>query len=163
MISVVLKIATVVSMPSTDDDLHRETGLLLRSTGLRYTTARRAIVELLADAQRPLTIPEMLESQPGLAQSSAYRNLNELITAGVVHRITTGDDFSHYELSEALTHHHHHAICTRCGMVLDFSLSDALEHELHDALCAAVKKLNFEAGGHRLDLFGLCEDCRAAN
>lgn len=148
-------------MPSTDDDLHRETGLLLRSAGLRYTSARRTIVELLADAQRPLTIPEMLDAQPGIAQSSAYRNLNELITAGVVHRITTGDDFSHYELSEALTHHHHHAICTRCGLVLDFSLADELEHDLHDALCQAVAQLNFSAGGHRLDLFGLCEDCSA--
>ena len=67
---------------------------------------------------------------PGLAQSSAYRNLAVLERAGVVHRIVTSDEFARYELAEDLTHHHHHLICSTCGGVTDFEVSDAVEHEL---------------------------------
>ena len=75
----------------------------LRGAGLRYTRSRRRVVEVLAGTDRPLTIPDILARAGTLAQSSVYRNLNELIDAGVVHRIVAGDEFSHFELAEELT------------------------------------------------------------
>ena len=47
----------------------------LRGDGQRYTAQRRSLVDLLAEVEQPLTIPQLLERRPGLAQSSAYRNL----------------------------------------------------------------------------------------
>jgi Fe2+ or Zn2+ uptake regulation protein len=131
----------------------------LNGDGQRYTTQRHALVELLAGVEQPLTIPQLLDRLPGLAQSSAYRNLAVLERAGVVHRIVTSDEFARYELAEDLTRHHHHLICSSCGEVIDFDLPDRVEHELESALRRAAKGAGFTVRTHRLDLVGTCASC----
>jgi Fe2+ or Zn2+ uptake regulation protein len=117
-------------------------------------------VDLLVGVDQPLTIPELLEQVPGLAQSSAYRNLAVLERAGVVHRIVTSHEFARYELAEDLTqHHHHHLICTDCGQVTDFEVSEAVEHDLEAALARVARRTGFQVRAHRLDLVGTCESC----
>ena len=142
------------------EDLHVTIAQRLRDEGHRYTGSRREVVEVLATTDRPLTIPEILGRADGLTQSSAYRNLTELISAGVVHRIVAGDGFSHFELAEDLTSHHHHLVCTRCGRVTDFTVDDDLEAALDAALDAAARRQGFQAEHHRLDVGGRCADCR---
>ncbi|MEX0768299.1 MAG: Fur family transcriptional regulator [Microthrixaceae bacterium] len=141
------------------DSLHVTAAQRLRSQNLRYTSSRRALVEILAASDRPLTIPEILEQDSELAQSSAYRNLTELIQAGVVHRLIAGDEYSHFELAEDLTAHHHHLVCTQCGRVADITLSDEVERSLDLALEAAAASVGFRAEQHRLDLIGHCAGC----
>ena len=131
----------------------------LRADSQRYTTQRRALVDLLLEVEQPLTIPQLLEHQPGLAQSSAYRNLAVLERAGVVHRIVTTDEFARYELAEDLTHHHHHLICSTCGGVTDFEVSAAIETELETALAGVAARTGFTVRNHRLDLVGTCSAC----
>ena len=151
-----------VSDSGTDgvEDLHVTIAQRLRGDGLRYTGSRRKVVDVLASTDRPLTLPEILDRADGLAQSSAYRNLTELISAGVVHRIVSGDEYSHFELAEDLTSHHHHLVCTRCGRVTDFTVDDELEAALDAALDAAARRQGFEPEHHRLDVGGTCADCR---
>ena len=147
-------------MPATDTpDVHATAAERLTADDQRYTTQRRGLVSLLADAPQPLTIPQLLERQPGLAQSSAYRNLAVLERAGVVHRIVTTDEFARYELAEDLTHHHHHLICTSCGDVTDFEVSEAVEHDLEAALTTVAARAGFVVRHHRLDLVGTCPTC----
>lgn len=141
------------------DTLHATAADRLRADGQRYTTQRRALVELLADAPQPLTIPQLLDRQRGLAQSSAYRNLAVLERAGVVHRIVTSDGFGRFELAEDLTHHHHHLICSACGEVTDFEVSDSVEHDLESALARVARRTGFTVRSHRLDLVGTCAGC----
>jgi len=131
----------------------------LRQEGQRYTTQRRGLVDLLIEVEQPLTIPQLLERQPGLSQSSAYRNLAVLERAGVVHRIAGADGFARYELSEDLTGHHHHLICSDCGDVIDFEVSDAVERDLEVALHRAANRAGFRVSSHRLDLVGTCASC----
>jgi Fe2+ or Zn2+ uptake regulation protein len=148
-----------MTAPITDEELHTTAAQRLRSSGLRYTSSRRAVVDVLSDSDRPLTIPEILSVDPSLAQSSAYRNLTELISAGVVHRIISGDEYSHFELAEDLTSHHHHLVCTSCGRVADVTLSDDIETSLDRALARVAKAEGFEPEHHRLDVLGRCADC----
>ena len=148
-----------MTSPITDEELHTTAAQRLRSSGLRYTSSRRAVVDVLSDSDRPLTIPEILSVDPSLAQSSAYRNLTELIGAGVVHRIISGDEYSHFELAEDLTSHHHHLVCTSCGRVADVTLSDDLETSLDRALARVARAEGFEPEHHRLDVLGRCADC----
>lgn len=126
---------------------------------MRYTHSRRLVISVLAAADRPLTIPELLRKADGLAQSSAYRNLTELIDAGVVHRIIAGDEYSHFELAEDLTSHHHHLVCTSCGRVADVTLSDEIEASLDRALARVAADEGFHAEHHRLDVIGRCSSC----
>ncbi len=146
-------------MPAQPTDLHELAAARLRAHGQRYTRSRRAIVGDLAAADAPLSIPQLLERNGSLAQSSTYRNLTELEDAGVVHRIVTADEFSRYELAEDLTGHHHHLICSRCGDVRDFTVPSALERDLDRALDRIAAEHGFTADNHRLDLVGTCATC----
>ncbi len=141
------------------NDLDRIAVQRLRRDGQRYTDNRRQLVALLAEVDAPVTIPEILHDRPDLAQSSVYRNLAVLERAGLVHRIVTSDDWSRYELDHALTHHHHHLICSGCGLVRDFTVSPRLERSIDQALAKVATVESFHLDHHRLDLVGRCEAC----
>lgn len=138
---------------------HETVAERLRRISQRYTAKRRALVEALATAKHPLTIPEILDAGRDLAMSSVYRNLAVLEQAGVVHRIVTSDEFARYELAEDLTEHHHHLICVSCGRVEDFTPTPALERSASQSLARAASKAGFRITSHRLDLIGLCRTC----
>ncbi|MFM8303939.1 MAG: Fur family transcriptional regulator [Actinomycetota bacterium] len=140
--------------------LHDAVAHRLRCAGQRRTPNRDALVGVLAAARRPLTIPEILEADGDLAQSSVYRNLVLLEQAGVVHRIVTNAEFARFELAEDLTgDHHHHLICTRCGGVEDAPASASIERAVHQAIDEVERATGFRTTAHRIDLVGLCRDC----
>jgi Fe2+ or Zn2+ uptake regulation protein len=145
--------------PVSSDEVHDQAARRLAASHQRYTGGRRALVEVLAGASRPMTLPEILDADRSLAQSSAYRNLAELIEAQVVHRIITSDEHGRFELSEDLTEHHHHLICTTCGAVADFTVPARLERELDRTLDGVASREGFVADHHRLDLVGRCAGC----
>lgn len=146
---------------SADTSALRETvGRRLQSAGQRATPTRDALVEVLAGAGRPLTIPEILAADGDLAQSSVYRNLVLLEQAGVVHRIVTNAEFARFELAEDLTgDHHHHLICSHCGAVEDAPASAGIERAVHQAIDEVERATGFRTTAHRIDLVGLCRDC----
>ncbi len=132
----------------------------LRRARQRYTHGRRALVELLLDAGRPLTIPEVLAADPELSQSSVYRNLQVLEQVDAVRRVLTpGSESARFELAEDLTAHHHHLVCSDCGAVVDFRPSRGVERALERAVSEAVDRDGFAADHHRLDLVGTCREC----
>jgi Fur family ferric uptake transcriptional regulator len=143
------------------DDLEARASQRLRRIGQRYTAGRRAIVEVLAASERPLTIPEIVEGGNGLALSSVYRNLATLEQAGIAVRIVTARDHARYELSEPFGQHHHHLVCIYCGQVNDFTLPAQTEAALDQALLRVARKNGYEPHAHRLDLTGACPDCQA--
>lgn len=114
---------------------------------------------VLAASGRPLTIPEILGRRHGLAQSSVYRNLVVLEQAGVVRRIVTHDERTRYELAEELTGHHHHLVCSRCGLVEDVPASDDLERSVAAAAARTARSTGFRIDHHRIDLLGICGPC----
>jgi Fe2+ or Zn2+ uptake regulation protein len=141
-------------------DVAHQAATRLSAVGQRFTTNRQDIVAALAATDRPLSIPEILVTTPGLAQSSAYRNLSVLEDAGVVTRVVTMDEWARYELSEDITGHHHHLMCNKCGAVEDIRVPDDVEHELDHALGVLAKRAGFDLLHHRLDLVGVCSSCR---
>jgi Fe2+ or Zn2+ uptake regulation protein len=144
---------------SVIDDLHETAAGRLRNVGQRLTTNRSSLIDALAAAPRPLTIPEILDQRPGLAQSSVYRNLVVLEEAGIVHRVVGSDDFARWELAEHLTGHHHHLICASCGRVEDVPASAGLERSVAAAAAAITRSTGFRTEHHRLDLVGMCATC----
>jgi Fe2+ or Zn2+ uptake regulation protein len=140
-------------------ELDRVAAGRLRADGQRYTDNRRQLVDLLAGVQAPVTIPEILDRRPDLAQSSVYRNLSVLERAGVVQRIVTNDEWARYELAETLTEHHHHVICSTCGRVEDFTVSPKLERLIEESLTRVALDAGFVVDHHRLDLVGRCQHC----
>ena len=148
------------SDPVAAADIAHHVATKLGEIGQRFTPGRRDIVSALAAAQRPLSIPEILDQATGLAQSSAYRNLTVLENAGVVVRVITTDEWARYELSEDLTGHHHHMVCSVCGSVADVRIPDDIEHTLDEALGLVAQRAGFAMAHHRLDVVGVCKTCR---
>lgn len=142
------------------DDVHRLAQQRLRRISQRYTEGRRAIVEVLAASDGPLTIPEIVDAGENLAVSSVYRNLATLEQAGIAARIVTARDHARYELAEPFGQHHHHLVCIYCGQVSDFTLPAQTEEALDRALRRVARTNGYEADAHRLDLTGACPDCR---
>jgi Fur family transcriptional regulator, ferric uptake regulator len=149
-----------VSMAASTE-LDRAVTERLARHDLRYTTGRRQIVSGLRHAGGPVTLPELLQIQTDLAQSSAYRNLSLMEEAGVVRRLVHRGDHSHYELAEELTEHHHHLICESCGLVLDVTFSAATERNLDKAFESVADAQGFVPRHHVIDVYGRCERCAA--
>ena len=144
---------------ATTADLHIIIAARLRTDQQRYTTKRRALIDLLAGAGQPLAIPDILRRGGALAQSSVYRNLVVLERAGVVRRVIGTDDYARYELAEDLTEHHHHLICSSCGSIDDFTASRHFERTVDKALAEVAETTGFDAHHHRIDLIGVCTRC----
>lgn len=147
--------------PPDIDAVHGRVAERLRAVDQRYTSGRRRLVTLLTEARRPVTLPELAALDPGLPQSSMYRNLDMLERTGLVERINVGSDHARFELAESILGHHHHLVCADCGRIVDVTLDDEIETLLDEALAEVASRAGFEAAGHRLDLHGRCADCVA--
>jgi len=140
-------------------DLHTMAEQRLRLVDQRYTSGRRAVVQLLASAGHPVSIGDIAQSLPGLPRSSAYRHLVDLQTAGLVRRVPASDEFTRFELAEDLTEHHHHLLCVNCGKVIDVTLPTGFEQEVARAVGELAEAAGFQAHSHRLDVLGVCAAC----
>ncbi len=126
---------------------------------LRLTGNRRSVLAVLEHSPRPLTVEEVVAAS-GVPMSTAYRNLAELVEAGVVVRVNGMGGGDRHELAERLSqHHHHHLMCTVCGMVTDFDPSPQLEKLIDREIEALLATSGFEITNHVFDVRGRCRDC----
>jgi Fur family peroxide stress response transcriptional regulator len=83
---------------------------------------------------------------------TVYRNLNILIEQGLVKKIDFGSTFDRFEAN--LTQHYHF-ICENCGCILDLNLP--VDEALNKKVTSSTP---FLANRHRIEFYGLCENCR---
>jgi Fe2+ or Zn2+ uptake regulation protein len=145
---------------SEHDDLHDLVEVRLRRADLRYTSGRRAIVELLVSQGHPVSISDIAAELPEVPRSSAYRHLVDLQGVGLVRRIAASDEFARFELAEDLTEHHHHLLCTGCGRVIDVTPTPAFERTVAKMVQELAANQGFEPTSHALDVIGHCADCQ---
>ncbi len=145
----------------TGDDVHLAVGSRLAEHDQHYTVNRRAVVDALAGAGGPISLPDLLATDHSLAQSSAYRSLAVLEEAGVVRRLAHVGDHALFELDEHLTEHHHHLICERCGTVADITLPDRVERAMDQSFDDVARAAGFSATHHTVDIYGICPECSA--
>jgi len=148
-----------MTAPDRVHTLHELVEVRLRRADLRYTTGRRAIVELLASVGHPVSISDIAAGLPDIPRSSAYRHLVDLQAAGTVRRIAANDEFARFELAEDLTEHHHHLLCTLCGRVIDVTPTPAFERTVDDMVTTLAAEQGFRPLSHALDVVGHCADC----
>jgi Fur family ferric uptake transcriptional regulator len=93
----------------------------IRERGLRATPARIAVCDVLAKASGPLTHAEVSRQlvHRDIDQTTVFRNLTDLVEAGLVRRIEVGDHVYRFEWcagAEAEAKHAHF-VCVDCGGV----------------------------------------------
>ena len=132
----------------------------LRGRGVRYTRARRVVVEALQRATGPRSAAELGEelAEP-IPQSSLYRTLSVLVAAGVVSEHHGAAGTTRFELAEWITGHHHHLVCGRCGRVRDLVLEPEEEAILEDLVARVGGRVGERPEGHALEIVDRCERC----
>jgi Fur family transcriptional regulator, ferric uptake regulator len=94
---------------------------LLRDRGLRVTSSRLGVLEFLrSHADHPMSHAEVTAALSGESWDPAtiYRNLLDLVGAGLARRTDVGDRVFRFEaVDEAHTAGHPHFVCTECGGV----------------------------------------------
>ena len=129
----------------------------LRSCNLKATPKRIALLDILSAASvymGPQEIWFKLRKQfKKMGLPTVYRNLEELVDAGIASRIIHPNRQLYYFLCDK-HHHHHHFICISCGKVqdLDFCAAKALDKEVK-------KKYGGKILSHLLQVNGLCGGC----
>ena len=128
----------------------------LRALGLRVTTARRAVLEALLEADGHLRAEDLAavvqDRHPDVHLSTVYRALEAFEEAGLVAHVHLGHGPSTYHLAEQL---HHHAVCEVCGKVVELP-----DDVLDDVAQRVRSEFGFEVDARHFALAGRCAACR---
>lgn len=128
----------------------------LKSTGVRMTPQRHAILSYLLSTKSHPTVDEIYKALepkfPSMSVATVYNNLKVFLDSGLVRELTYGDGASRFDADMS---EHYHAICEHCGKIVDFEYD-----KLDDVEQIAEKQTNFKVTRHRMEVYGLCSACR---
>lgn len=133
---------------------------LLRSSGLRSTAPRLAVLAYLHDSREPNSHAELFEAlaSRGFDRATIYRNLMDLAEVGIVSRTDLGDHVWRFELKKGVagtvhSDEHPHFVCVDCGEV---SCLPGVSFELK-GINGAPKSVS--AHQVAVQLKGRCDNC----
>ena len=130
----------------------------ISDNNLKITKQRRTVLRAFLDCKIHVSVEELyqivLKTEPKIGLATVYRTLALLTKSGLASEMDFGDGQKRYE-SSYQTEHHDHMVCTGCGKIIEFN------HPLIEKYQEEVANENkFEITSHKLDLFGLCQDCQ---
>lgn len=130
---------------------------VLKSAGLRMTSQRALILDIISQGHEHLDADEVYQlarqRQSNLSLSTVYRNLQMLKGLGVVKELHFDESHHHYEAKPSVEHHH--LVCLDCGKVVEFggALSQKMRRDI-------ARKKGFEVTGVEVHMTGYCARCR---
>lgn len=137
---------------------------VLRENGLKVTTQRVAILEVLnSRPDEHLTAEEIYdyvkETYPEIGLATVYRTIQLLSELNLIEKLNLEDGYVRYEMGKGDRdssggHRHHHLICLECDGIFSFQydLLDALEEKIYETR-------GFKVEDHEVKLFGYCKRC----
>jgi len=132
----------------------------LGDAGKRLTVARRAVAEAIAEQAGHFTAEDVLavsrRRRRAVARATVFRSLDLLVELGLVERVDLPSGDHAYVACEPDAHHHH-VVCSACGRSVEVG-----ELGLRPILERIEFSTGFAIDSHRLELFGLCPECRMA-
>jgi Fur family transcriptional regulator, ferric uptake regulator len=136
-----------------DADLHAR----LADKGIRSTTQRLRVLEVLAAEPADATAQEihtrLRDRGERIGLATVYRTVSLLSEKDVIDALAHRPGEMCYRL--CAEGHHHHLLCSRCHRVVE--LGDC---EIGPWLDEVADAHGFVATDHRLEVTGICGDCR---
>jgi Fur family ferric uptake transcriptional regulator len=133
----------------------------LRQLGLPVTLQREVVADVIFNSSEHLSvedIEEMLrERGEKIGKATIYRTIEILVRSGLVEEHDFGEGFKRYEHLFGQQPVHEHLICTNCSKVIEFQSPEVIRVQEEMA-----RAHGFLPTRHRLEIYGLCADCRAA-
>lgn len=126
--------------------------------GVQFTPLRRQVLELILEADGPLTAYQLLDrlkqTRKGAAPPTVYRALDFLLEQDLIHRLERLNAF----IPCAEVGHHHHAvqflICRKCGTVAEIE-----DRAVSKALAHAAERQGFLPVNAMVEIDGTCAAC----
>ena len=125
---------------------------IIEDRGYRSTEPRQSLVRTIATKERHFSAEELHRELPQIGRATVYRGLNLMVEAGVLCRVLLEDGSLHYQVSHQ--GHHHHLICTECGLS-----QDLLGCDIEGMLKEKASQHQFLMEGHWLEVYGRCHKC----
>ena len=134
----------------------------LVSRGVRLTAQRRLLVDIIQHAERHLDAAALLEAarkrDPRVNRATVYRTLSLLKRLSLIDELDLMhlDGEKHFYEARRQSDHLHLA-CFRCGGILEYTsaMFEGLKREI-------AELSDFEITVTRLEVGGVCSDCRGA-
>lgn len=144
-------------MPSEITNTKKKDKELLSEAGLRSTSQRQSILEIIRRGQGHLDADEVYQrarkKQPRLSLSTVYRTLQTLKELGLVEEVHLDETHHHYEIKAS--NEHHHLICLDCGKVVEFECPVRVQMKEE-----VGKEKGFEIVNTEVRMTGYCPECR---
>jgi Fe2+ or Zn2+ uptake regulation protein len=144
-------------MPTETTKIRKQNREMLSAVGLRNTSQRASILEIIRRGQGHLDADEVhrraRKTQPRLSLSTVYRTLQTLKELGLIEEVHLDETHHHYEIKDA--DEHHHLICLGCGKVVEFA-SSALKKMKNEV----SRENGFDITGTEVRMTGYCPECR---
>jgi len=134
----------------------------LRAEGMRVTKGRRAILEVLFEADRPLSLNQIQELASKCGEdapdyATVFRMMNSLESLQLAQKVNLQKSCSFYELRDP-TKHYDHLVCRDCSKVVLLQIPCPVE----ETQSYIQKNYGFSRLTHSLEFFGRCPDCNVA-
>ncbi|MFQ5417210.1 MAG: Fur family transcriptional regulator [Myxococcota bacterium] len=137
---------------------HRSLTAYLEEHNLKSTKQREAILEVFLNAEGHITGEDLFNrvrgDHPNIGYTTVYRTMKLLCDAGLAAERRFDDGIARYEIAHE---HHDHLVCTRCGKIIEFECA-MIEHTQDEI----AERYGFRVLRHRHELYGHCNECRAA-
>src|SRR6187455_518412 len=128
----------------------KHTGTEIEHSG--FTKQRQAVLTVIHESEKHLTAIEVFEDArrllPGISFATVYNSLRYLKNEGLIGEVRFGKDANLYD--RKLTPHDH-AICTKCGELVDIEM----EHP-QELINRAAKISKFKPESLEFTLRGIC-------
>ena len=138
-----------------------EADALCSRHGVRLTSLRRRVLELVWQSHKPLgayDILAVLSEQDGrrAAPPTVYRALDFLLENGLVHRIASLNAFVGCDHPEH-AHQGQFFICRHCRAAIELE-----QPAISESILASAANLGFKVEGQTVEVVGLCTSCQEA-
>ncbi|MGY0076038.1 MULTISPECIES: zinc uptake transcriptional repressor Zur [Vibrio] len=128
------------------------------SRGVRLTTQRKRVFELICSSKKASSAYELLEelkqSEPQAKPPTVYRALDFLLEQGFIHRVESTNSFISCASCNAHKHFSHLLICDKCGNVIELQ-----NDSLIALLTENAEQHGFHFSNHVIETHGVCDSC----
>jgi Fur family peroxide stress response transcriptional regulator len=129
----------------------------LREHDFRITPQRLAVLKVLAAGEGHPSVERVYDivrrEFPTTSIATIYKTVHLLKQINEVLEIAFPDGSNRYDGRRPYPHPH--AICVRCGKIIDPDLST-----LEDVAAEVADETGFDILTHRMDFFGICGECK---
>ncbi len=140
-------------------DILERTLAELKEKGVRLTPQRQAILEFLKSVDSHPNAEEVYmnirNKFPGISLGTIYNTLNMLRDKGLIQELSYGDMYSRFDGNPVP---HYHITCERCGKVVDYH-----GPVMHSMEAEVARDSGFIITTHRVEFYGVCQDCQKSH